>query len=195
MAESFDEKVAVAVNYADALYDLASEQGALDRVRSELDELVKLEEIEPNFAVFMQSPAVDDTVRAAGLEKMFRGKLSDTVLDTLLVMNRHFRTALLAALRRAFILRQEQEAGQVEVRVRSAVALDDAQKKDAADTAAKLSGRTPVMEFVVEPELLGGLVIEIGDMRVDNSVRRQLQVARQRLLERSARGLRVGGAA
>lgn len=192
MADSFDKQLEVADVYADALFALAREAGKVEEVRSELDELVKLSEMGIGFSGFLSSRALDDDHRAAGLEKMFRGKLSDVVLNTLLVMNDNGRSGLFGALHHAYILRQQAAANQVDAFVTSAVALDDAQKKAVTDTAAQVSGKTPIVHYDVDPSILGGLIVTIGDWRYDNSVSRKLGVVRRRLLERAERGLPVG---
>lgn len=192
MAETFDKQVHMASVYAEALFALAQGGGQADAVRAELDELVELERIEPSFKAFMTSSSLDDDHRAAGLEKMLRGKISDMTLNTLQVMNRNGRYGMTDALRRAFVLRQEQAAGQVEVTATSAVELGPEQRQRVAEAAARMSGRNPVMAFRIDPEILGGLIVQIGDLRYDNSVRRQLREARGRLMERGEKGLAVG---
>lgn len=192
MADSFDKQLEVADVYADALFALARDADRIEDVRSELDELVKLSEMDIGFAGFLSSRALDDDHRATGLEKMFRGKLSDIVLNTLLVMNDNGRSGLLAALHHSYVLRQQAAANQVDAFVTSAVELDESQKKTITDTAAKVSGKSPIVHYRVDPSILGGLIVQIGDWRYDNSVSRKLGVVRRRLLERAERGLPVG---
>ncbi len=192
MAESFDVQLAYARVYADALFELARQSDAVEQVRGELEELQRLAELEPEFAAFMTSAALDDDVRAAALDRMFRGKLAEITLSTLQVMNAHGRSGLLRALLRNFVLLQEQAANQVEVTAISAVALDEAQRQSVSQTAARVSGKTPVMTFQVDEALIGGLILQVGDVRYDNSIRRQLHVAAARLSERSERGLALG---
>jgi F-type H+-transporting ATPase subunit delta len=122
---------------------------------------------------------------------MFRGRLSDLTLNALLVMNRHERGGLIAQVLRRFVTHQEQAAGQVEVTATSATELPEDQRTQIADLAAKLSGRSPIMEWSVDPDIIGGLVLLIGDVRYDHSVRRHLNAARRRLFERSDRGLGI----
>jgi F-type H+-transporting ATPase subunit delta len=124
---------------------------------------------------------------------MFRGRLSDVVLDTLQVMNRHGRLELLHALHRAYVRRMEDTRGQIEVVATSAVELDAQQKAEVARLAEQLSGLKPLVAHVVDPGVLGGLVLRIGDHRYDNSLRRHLRAARERLLERSVRGAAAAG--
>ena len=192
MAESLDKQLELADVYAAALFELAREAGVIDDVRSELEELVKLLGIEPGLERFLASRAISEDQRTAGLEKMFRGKLSDAVLNTLLVMNRHGRCGFLAALLRCYVLRKEAAAGQVQTVVTSAVELSGSERAAIETVAAQISRKTPVAEYVIDPDMIGGLILQVGDWRYDNSVRRQLKTARQRLLERSERGLEVG---
>lgn len=191
MADTHDKHLELADVYAQALFELARDAGRIDEVRSELDELIKLMQIEPGFANFMNSSALDDDHRNAGLEKIFRGKLSDTTLNTLLTMNDHGRNALLPALHRAFVIRQQDAAGQIEASVTSAVELDESQKREITDTASRLSGKKPLIAYQVNPAILGGLILQMGDIRYDNSIASQLAVARRQMLERSERGLAV----
>ncbi len=149
--------------------------------------------LEPDFAAFLTSSALDDDHRAAGLEKMFRGRLSDLTLNTLQIMNRNGRTGLYSALLKRFIARLEAFANQIAGTVTSAVALDDAQQRSIVEVASRLSGKQPVLQYKVDPEILGGLILQMGDWRYDNSVRRQLGVARGQLRQRSDRGFESNG--
>lgn len=193
MPEALDKQLDVADVYADALFGLAAAAGQIADVRNELAELVKLAHADPDFAAFLTSSALDDDHRAAGLERMFRGRLSDLTLNTLQIMNRNDRCGLYAALHQRFIARQEDAAGQIAGSVTSAVPLDEQQQQTVTEVAAKLSGRTPVLSFKVDAALLGGLIVQMGDWRYDNSVRRQLSVAWGRLRERSERGFDANG--
>lgn len=189
MAESTHELAAVSDVYASALFAMAQQQGIVLPVRGELEELVALAGRDAAFAAFLSSTSLDAERRAASLERMFRGSVSDVLLNTVLVMNRNGRSALLPHLLRRYVVRMEEAAGEVEVYVRSAVELDASQRDAITVTAASVSGRRPVVEYTVDPELIGGLVVEIGEVRYDHSVRRHLRVLHERLLDRSSRGL------
>jgi F-type H+-transporting ATPase subunit delta len=191
MAQEFEAGIDVADVYAAALFELAHAAGVVDDVRAELEELLRLLEREPAIAAFFSSHMVDDDDREKSLERVFRGKLSDIVLDTLLVMNRHGRAGLVPQLLRAFVLRIEDSRGQVEVYATSAVALDTEQQKRVAQLAEQLSGKKPLVRYAVDPDVIGGLVLQIGDHRYDNSIRRHLHEVRARLFERSSRGLNI----
>lgn len=192
MPDTFDQQTQLATPYAAALFALARSAGKLDEVRQELEDLVELRSANELVAAFLDSAALDDEKRAAGLEKALRGRISDDLLNTLLVMNRRGRCGLLPALLRVYTLRQEQHAGQVEVTVSSAVELSRSQRAEVEKSIAAVSGKKPICEYAVAPQLLGGLIVQIGDLRYDNSVRRQLDTARRRLADRGELGLEVG---
>ena len=192
MAESLEQSLELADVYAAALFGLAEEAGRVAETRGELEELVRLEQQEPAFASFMRSDVINTDRRQASLESMFRNRLSDVVLNTLLVLNRHGRAGLLPALLRCYVVREEHAEGQIEVVATSAVELQPAQRAEIERWAAEASRKKPLVQYVVDPEVVGGLIVQIGDYRFDDSVRWHLHATRARLLERSNRGLGIG---
>jgi F-type H+-transporting ATPase subunit delta len=187
-----DQELRIADVYAEALFELARGAARVEEVRAELDELLRLFQTEPEFEKFLTSRALEAEGRAAGLEKIFRHRLSDVVLNTLLVMNQHGRCGLLPALQRRFVLRQEDAANEVEVSATSAVELTKAQKAEVVRIAADASGKKPLVRYTVDPGILGGLILRVGALRLDNSLRQHLQATRGKLFERAERGLEVG---
>jgi F-type H+-transporting ATPase subunit delta len=189
MSKAFHLQEALADPYADALFALARDENRIDEIRAELEELVRIADEIPELAEFWESPALDDDYRAAALEKAFRGRVSDMVLNTMQVLNANGRHGLLRALLRGFVIRQEEAEGQVEATATSAVELSPDQRKEVERVAAQLSGKKPLVEFKVDPSILGGLILQIADWRYDNSIAQHLRTARHQILERSKRGL------
>jgi F-type H+-transporting ATPase subunit delta len=192
MPETIAKDLTLAEVYAAALFALCEQAGTTDAVHGELEELVRLVETEPGLAAFFSSLAIGPDDREESLERMFRGRLSDLLLNTLQVMSRHGRLELFRPLLRAYVLRVQEARRQIEVQATSAIELDAAQKAEVHRVAQALSGKQPVIEYLVDPGLIGGLVLQIGDWRYDNSVRQHLHAARGRLSERGQRGLRSG---
>jgi F-type H+-transporting ATPase subunit delta len=179
----------VADVYAAALFELARERDKIGTIRAELEELAKLRGLVPDAGAVFTSPALDDERRTEILEKVFRGRMSDELVNTLHVMNQRGRHGLIESLLACYVRRQEEAAGQVEATATAAVEFSAEQRTEIERVAAERSGKSPLVKFVVDPEILGGLILQIGDLRFDNSVRSQLQAARRKLLERAERGL------
>jgi F-type H+-transporting ATPase subunit delta len=186
---SAEQDLELADVYAAALFNLASEARQAAEVGDELTALAGLTARQPELVAFLRSEIVDTAKRRAALERVLRGRVNDLLMNTLLVMNEHGRAGLLPELARAYELRREHAQGQIEVAARSAVPLSGPEQAQVEALAAKLSGRKPLVQYTLDAELIGGLVVQIGDHRLDSSVRRQLHAARTKLLERSQRGL------
>ncbi len=178
--------------YARALLELADAAGAAGAVESELAELAELLESQPRFERYLTSPLVDEDDRSAAIEKALRGRLSDLVVDALQVMHRKGRLGLMCALAEAY--RQEHEAarGEVDVEVTTAVELSDELRRRIAETASRYAGRRARLVERVDPALLGGLVLKIGDRKIDGSLARQIHEVRTGLFERASQEIHGG---
>ena len=187
MAQTAEKGTDVAEVYAAALFALASEAKLVNAVNEELDELARLSEQNPAFAAFVSAVGIDTEDRAQSLERMFRGRLRDAVLNTLQVMNRHGRLDLLRPLQQAYVRYMQDARGQVEVQATSAVPLSGKEQEEVARLAETLSGKRPLVQYAIDPAIIGGLIVQVGDHRLDDSIRQQLRAAREQLLARTTR--------
>lgn len=187
-----NETLAVARPYAEALLGLAAEAGTAGEVRIELEAIERLAAQNPGFRDYLVNPAVDAAARKRGIERMFRGKASDLVVDTLQVMNRKGRAALAPAVAAAYRALHDQRERRVEVRVTSAVPLDDEQRRRLAAAIERGTGLTPSLVERVDPALVGGLIVALGDTKVDASIATRLKNLSEALRERASRQLRSG---
>lgn len=178
--------------YAASLFQLAQEQGAGEAVRDELKELAHFVEGNAKFADFLSNPTVDVDARKQVIEKAFRGRLSDMVVDALQVMNRGNRMVLVGALAAAFTAIHEERAGGVEVQVRTAVPLTDAARTRLQAVISKKAGKIAKIKESVDPALLGGLVVRVGDDKLDASVARKLAELSANMLNRASREIYSG---
>ena len=170
-----DRQLAVARVYAESLLGLAEEQGIGDEILEELDALVALEERDSELAAFLTSPLVELGVRRATLESSLRGRSSDLVVDTLQVMNAKGRLVLVPALAVAYRAALDELRGRVDVSVVSAVALNEQQKQQLLDTLSRVTKREVRLAETVDPEILGGLVVSLGDRKIDYSLAADLR--------------------
>jgi len=170
-----DRELSIAHIYSKAMLDLAEEQGAADSLLEELQGLVEYLGLNPDLERFLASPLVDDKDRGAVLEKSFRGKTSDLLLDSLQVVNRKGRLSLLRAIVEGYRAEHRKLRGMVEAHVRTAVPLSDALRARVRESVARHVGRQPILLEKVDPALIGGIVIEVGDEKIDGSVFHKLR--------------------
>lgn len=185
MTKLDDKQIGVARVYSRALLALAEKQGVADAVLAELGEITELVERDARFAGFIASPLVDPDDRERFLEKVFRGRATDVLVDALQVMSRKGRLAVLPTLAAVFHEEHEALRGRVEAHVVSAVALTDAARERLRRTLARSTGLTVDLEESVDPALVGGLIVRVGDRKYDGSVRHKVRTLRAIFDERA----------
>jgi F-type H+-transporting ATPase subunit delta len=169
-----DRELSIARIYSKAMLDLAEQQGEADSLLEELQGLVEYLGRNPELEQFLASPLVDDEDRGKVLEKAFRGKTTDLLLDSLQVVNRKGRLSLLRAIVEGYRTEHRELRGMVEARVRTAIPLSEALRMRVRESVARHTGRQPVLIEKVDPALIGGIVIEVGDEKIDGSVSHKL---------------------
>lgn len=192
MASHDDKTLAAARPYAEALVGLAEEAGTAAEVREELTAIERLAADSADFRDFLVNPAIDTDERTQSLERMFRGRASDVVVDALQVMNRKGRIALAPAVAAVYRQLHDRFEKRVEVRVTSAVPLGDEQRRHLAEAIERSTGLTPTLDERVDPAIVGGLVVALGDVKVDASIATRLKNLSEALRERASRQLRSG---
>lgn len=179
--------------YAKAMLDLAVAEHQEDGLLDELDELGRAIAGDEELATFLASPLVSGEARAEVLEKTFRRRSSDLLVDSLEVINRKGRLGLLAAIAEAYRGEYRELRGLVDARVTTAVPLGEDQRASLAAAVAKLTGKQPELIERVDPAILGGLVIEVAGEKIDSSLAARLRDVGKILAQRAAAELHRGG--
>jgi F-type H+-transporting ATPase subunit delta len=187
MANVNEKETAVARIYSEALFQVATAGRQEADVLEQLGDLASLAADQRSFADFLASPMIDAKDRAVSIEKMFRGRLGDVVVDALQVINRKGRLALVPAIAEQFrqLLRDRDQ--RVDVSVRTAIPLTDGLREEIKAAVAKFTGRQPDLHETVEPELIGGIVLQVEDRKVDASVLHEIGKYRRRFADRGRR--------
>jgi len=170
------------LQYANALADIALGQGAAEQAAKQLLAFGAAYAQSVELRTFLASPAVSIEAKHAVIEKIVaRLGASKIIRNFLFVLADHRRTQLMPEVIAAFdeVIRQRQ--GVVEAEVSSAVELNAAQKKEMAATLARLTGKKIETKYALDPALLGGAVVRIGDTIYDGSLRSRLNEMRARL--------------
>ncbi len=187
-----EQEVAVPRVYAQAALGLADKQGEASDLLTELNELVELLSTESVLEEYLTSPLVGRAERGATHEKLFRGKLSDLLLDTLQVMNKKGRAGLVRALAATYRKEVEELNQLVGVRVRSALPLTEELREGLRSAVSRFSGRTAQLEEEIDESLLGGLVLHVGDRKIDTSLAKDLSAISAQLSDRASQEIQGG---
>jgi len=143
-------------------------------------------------ATFLASPLVSSEARAEVLEKVFRRRASDLLVDALEVINHHGRLGLMPAIAAAYRDEYRDLRGLVDVRVTTAVPLSEAQRASLSKAVAKFTGKQPQLIERVDPSILGGLMVEVAGEKIDSSLATRLHDVGTSLAQRAAQELHGG---
>ena len=185
MAHNFDESMALADIYAEALLAAAAERGEEEAIAREVGELMGLIEREIGLCQMLVADSVDDDPRRHSIERICRGRMSDLLVNLLQVLNNRGRLGLIRKVGRCVELRMEEKHHQQEVIVETAVPLSEEQKAAIRQVMSARIGKEAILIEQVKPELIGGVVIHYQDMQIDGSVASGIGRTYKRLRERA----------
>lgn len=169
--------------YANALADVALEQGAASAVLAQLNDFAGAYKESAELRNFLASPAVTSGGKHAVVEKLSaRLGASKILRNFLFLVIDHHRTHMVPELAEAFeaVIRERQ--GIAEAVVVSAGELTEAQKKSLTQSLEKKTGKKIAAKYSLDARLLGGAVVRIGDTVYDGSVRHRLNEMRAKLV-------------
>ena len=170
------------LQYANALADIVLEQGATEPARKQLEYFAAAYNESAELRNFLATPGVTKQEKHGVIEKILaRLGASRIIRNFLFVIIDNQRAHLLPEIVESFehVLRQRE--GIAEAVVTSAIELSNKQKSTLLQTLERLTGKKVQAKYALEPRLLGGAVVRIGDTIYDGSVRNRLNVLRARL--------------
>ena len=170
----------IAEVYARALFEATDEAGVLDRVHDELNEFADALDEDSNLQLYFFSPYFSSEEKAEGVDRLVSDADEHTVNFLKLLAERH-RMPVLARIRRVFNGLWAEENQLLPVSVTSAVELDEGLVKDIGKRIEEQTGKRVELSSKVDPDVLGGLVVRVGNMVLDASVRNRLEQLRKQV--------------
>lgn len=180
--------------YAEAILHVAEEQGQAEELLEELNGLVAYLDKNLEFEGFLANPLIEEGPHAQVIEDAFRGKASDLLVDSLLVVNRKGRLSAVRAIAVAYRAALRDLRGWMDVHVRTAVPLTDALRARLMDALAATTSRKPALIEHVDPAVVGGLIVQIEGRKIDASLASRLHHLSEALLARASREIHSGKA-
>ncbi len=184
---------AVAQVYARSVFELAKSEGgqsAVEEIAGELEAIIELTLQNPQFAEFLRSAVISDKDRTNSVRAIFEGRVSDIVLRFLLVLSEKGRLGRLGGIATAYDELLQESYGRVEVDVFTASPIDQKQLDAIKERLRQALGKEPVMHAYTQPEMVGGLKLQVGDQLIDASVSTRLRKLQEQLASQGAAQVR-----
>jgi F-type H+-transporting ATPase subunit delta len=170
----------IAAVYARSLFEVAKEQNKLDSVREQLGAFADALDETRELQVFFFSPYFSTKEKEDGLDRAVTD-VDPTVLNFLKLLIETHRMPVVFRVRREFDRLWLQENKRLPVQVTSAVPLDDATVKHIGDRIAEQTNRTIDLSSNVDPDILGGIVVRVGNSVLDASIKNRLEKLRKQV--------------
>ncbi|MFO0809365.1 MAG: ATP synthase F1 subunit delta [Gemmataceae bacterium] len=176
--------------YAQALLRNAQKRDKVDLIQQHFDNLFPAHaqhtQDPKSLANLMTSGAIPRHRRTAVIEDAFKGRVDDLFLDFLQVLNQHDRLDIIRPVGAEYRELRDELYNRVRFQVRTVVPLTDAQREEMLKKARERFQTDAVLVEVIDPDLLGGMQVQVGDRLFDLSLRSRLQAIKKQLIERSS---------
>ncbi|MDY0404567.1 F0F1 ATP synthase subunit delta [Virgibacillus sp. 179-BFC.A HS] len=165
----------VANRYADALFQLGTQKHTLDELVEEFGVMKQVFEDNPRLQIFLEHPSVSNEKKQQFIDSVFSAASKDVIHTLKLLVERH-RSDLIAAVAESFINKVDELKGSAKAKVYSVRKLSDEELKELETTiAGRFHKNTIQFENIVDPSILGGIKIRLGNTILDGTISSKLR--------------------
>jgi ATP synthase F1 delta subunit len=168
--------------YARSLFEVAREQGKLDELREQLVQFAQALEGNRELAVFFFSPYFSTKEKQEGLDRLLEGA-EPAFLNFLALLIENHRMPVIFRVRAQYEKLWEEENRMLPVEITSAIALDEATTASLGAKIGERAGRKVKLAARVDPDILGGVIVRIGNSILDASIRNRLEQLRRHVAQ------------
>lgn len=165
----------VASRYAKSLIDLSREQGVLEEVKRDMEQFIEVVHASAALQAVLRNPIVKADKKSNILKALFENKIHPSITAFFNIMVRKGRAGILYATAQEFVRKYNEVKGIVHATVASATALSAANLDALKKTIANEINKEVILNNEVDPSLIGGFVVRVGDRQIDASIAGKLQ--------------------
>lgn len=165
----------VASRYAKSLIELAAEKGVLEQVHEDMKMFTSVVSQNRAFQLLMRNPIVKSDKKLAVINGVFKGKVQEMTLAFFNIVARKNRESILEFVATEFEKQYNVMKGIQRASVTSAAPLSPALRQQLGEKLANETGKTIQLEEIIDPSLIGGFVLRVGDRQIDSSVKHSLR--------------------
>ncbi len=173
----------IAMKYAQAMFELAEDAQRIDEVGRDLHMVSDTVAGQRDLAIFLEHPSTPRDAKKEVVQQIFACEIGELTLKILLYLIDKRRETMLTDITMAYQNLTYEARGIALAHVRSAMALTESETARLKQALEKRSGKQIVLQETVDPSLLGGMVVQIGDTLLDGSVKRKLAELKDALMQ------------
>lgn len=173
-------EIRVASRYAKSLIELAQEKGVLEQVKEDMNMFAKVLNQSRDLKLLMRNPVVKSDKKLAVINALFKGKVNDLTLAFFSIVARKGREAVLEFIGPEFVNQYNVYEGITTASVTTAVPLTEELRNELGQKLVVQTGHRVELEERIDPSLIGGFVLRVGDLQIDSSVKYNLNKLRNK---------------
>jgi F-type H+-transporting ATPase subunit delta len=173
-----------AIRYAKAVWSLASEQNKIEETNTDMKAIATVLSENPSLEAMLVNPVIQNTEKVSILKEIFKfdNKISLNLIGLLSNNKRLFLLdAITAEFNKLYMISKEEQVAQVT----TATPLSDALKKQVLEKVKEITGKDASVENIINPDIIGGFILRIGDTQYDASVKNKLNVLKRNFVNGS----------
>ena len=168
--------------YARSLFEVALEQDALDELREQIGQFADAVNENRELAVFFFSPYFSTKEKQEALGRILDGA-SPILMNFLSLLIENHRMPVIFRIRQEYERLWQEENRMLPVQITSAIALDDETTASLGKTIGERAGRKVTLAAIVDPDILGGIIVRVGNSILDASIRNRLEQLRRHVAQ------------
>lgn len=173
----------ISVRYAKSLYLIASDHGMAEEVGKDMRQLLQLIRSSADFRIFLESSVIRKSQKAEMLRRIFSSHVSELTLRFFDLVAENRRENWLESIGRDYLDLMREQMGITNVIITTAVELSADNLEQITQFLSGETGRRVELTPIINPGIIGGIVLRIGDFQYDGSISRQLAMVKEELLK------------
>ena len=169
----------ISKRYAQALLDLSLEMNILDKVKEDMELIIRLCESDREFQLFLRSPVIKPDMKVKVLEGIFKGKVEDLTVKFINLIARHRREKILEQIANQFIFLYKEHKNIITTRLTTAVEISDELKKEIISLMHEYTDGNIELQEEIDEDLIGGFILRFEDKQFDSSLKNRIKQLRK----------------
>lgn len=164
----------VSKTYSEALFEVALEEGMIDKFLDEINFVADSMKEFPEFQELIKSPTINKIEKKQIVEDVFKEKISQEMLNFLRIIIDKSRGSYLDAIRKEYRVKVNDHKGIVDAVATTAIPLSEEDKAKLVAKLSSMTGKTINLTNAIDKEIIGGVMVKIGDKVIDGTLKGKL---------------------
>lgn len=177
----------VARRYAAAFFDLAKESGKLEEMQQELQTVSDALQANRELKKVFYHKMIREKDKKEVVRAVFEGRISATTMNFLFLLVDKKREEYLDLIIQAYVRMANEARNIMDAGVISAIELAPSDIKELQERLSAITGKNVRLQTQVDPKILGGLVVRVGDRVIDGSISKRLQMLKNNMIRAQMR--------